>query len=66
MTLQEKIETDRQTVPRAMVFFVEGKFYGGYERTAWLATRLLPKLKATGRSHGNAPTAWEGASSRQT
>lgn len=58
MNLQEKINVDKQAVPRAMVFFAEGKFYAGYERTAYLATRLLPPLKVNCRYSPGISTAF--------
>ncbi len=49
MTLSEKLKIDSEMVCRAMVFFVDGNFYAAYERSAFLATRLLPPLKVTCR-----------------
>lgn len=45
MNLQEKLKIDQEAVTHAMVFFVDGKFYAAYERSAFLATRLLPPLR---------------------
>lgn len=49
MTLQEKLKIDKEAVARAMVFFADGTFYAAYERSAFLASRLLPPLKVTCR-----------------
>ena len=49
MTLQEKLKIDEEQTPQKMVFFLEGTFYHAYERSAYLATRHLPKLKVACR-----------------
>lgn len=49
MDLKEKLKLDKEAVARAMAFFVDGTFYAAYERSAFLATRLLPPLKVSCR-----------------
>lgn len=49
MTLREKLQIDKETAVRAMAFFADGTFYAAYERSAFLATHLLPPLKVTCR-----------------
>ena len=49
MNLQEKLKIDREQTPQKLVLFLEGTFYHAYERSAYLATRYLPKLKVACR-----------------
>ena len=49
MSLSEKLKKDRELASHAIVFFADGTFYAAYERSAYLATRLLPPLKVTCR-----------------
>ena len=49
MNLQEKLKIDEEQTPQKMIFFLEGTFYHAYERSAYLATRYLPKLKVACR-----------------
>lgn len=50
MTLQEKLQLDRNAAQQhTMVFFLEGKFYAGFESTAYIAVKVMPPLKVTCR-----------------
>ena len=60
MNLIDKLEIDKEKTPSQMVFFREGTFYHAYEHSAYIASRLLPKLKVSCRykkvAEGNVAT----------